>query len=202
MFDRRTFTLAALAAPLVAATATHAETAALPLDDDGLHVQPWLMQTFLDMREDFTDTAAAGKRFAVLWEQRGCPYCREMHAVNFADPEIVSYLTDKFGILRLNLWGSRLVTDFDGEEIEERELARKWRVNFTPTIVFLDDKLVAGKSGFDHEIARMPGYFKPFHFLSMFHYVSDKAYADTDFQRYLQARFKDLEDKGIKPKIW
>src|SRR5690606_9335432 len=115
------FTLAALAAPLVAATAGRAETAAGALDDDGLHSQPWLMQTFLDLGDDFAETSAAGKRFAVLWEQKGCPYCREMHAVNLADPEIVAYITAQFGILRLNLWGSRPVIDFDGEQLEERD---------------------------------------------------------------------------------
>lgn len=200
--DRRTFALAALAAPFFAACTPVARAAELQLDDDGLHIQPWLMQTFLDLREDFADTAAAGKRFTVLWEQRGCPYCREMHAVNFADPEIVSFVTSKFGIVRLNLWGSRAVTDFDGEAMEERDLARKWRVNFTPTFMFFDDKLAEGKSGFDLEVARMPGYFKPFHFLTMFEYVVDKGYADTSFQRYLQAKFEALEAKGIKPKVW
>ena len=95
MVNRRTFTLAALAAPMVAATAGRAETAAGTLDDDGLHSQPWLMQTFLDLGDDFAETSAAGKRFAILWEQKGCPYCREMPAVNLADPEIVEYIPAK-----------------------------------------------------------------------------------------------------------
>lgn len=201
--DRRTFTLLALALPAAGAGASANEPEpALPLDDDGLHVQPWFMQTFLDLRDDFTEAADAGKRFAVLWEQRGCPYCREMHAVNFADKEIVDYVSSNFGVVRLNMWGSRAVTDFDGEELEERQLARKWRVNFTPTFQFFADVLEDGKSGADQEVARMPGYFRPFHFLSMFEYVVDKAYAETGFQSYLQEKFDALEARGIKPKVW
>ena len=49
---------------------------------------------------------------------------------------------------------------------------------------------------------RMPGYFKPFHFVSMFEYVKDNAPGKVPFQRYLQDKFKRLEDQGKKPKIW
>ena len=71
----------------------------------------------------------------VLFEQRGCPYCKELHAVNFARSEITDYIREHFMVVQLDLWGSREVTDFDGEAMEERALAGKWRVNFTPTTV-------------------------------------------------------------------
>ena len=201
MMDRRTFHKASLALAGLAAAPSLAG-AAVEMNDDGLHVQPWFMETFLDLRDDLAETTAAGKRFAVLWEQRGCPYCREMHEVNLQKKQIVDYLTANFGILQLNLWGSRRVTDFDGEELEERDLARKWAVNFTPTIVFLGTKVGEGKSGKDAEVARMPGYFKPFHFISMFEFVKQEAYADNGFQRFLQDKFEALEAKGIKPDVW
>ena len=174
------------------------------VSDDGLYTQPWFLQTFLDMRDDLTEAAGQGKRFAVLWEQKGCPYCREMHRVNLARPEINAYVRGRFAIVQLNLWGSREVTDFDGKAMEERELARRWRVTFTPTIQFfpptLDD--AAGANGAEIEVARMPGYFKPFHFVSMFEFVHDKAYADQRFQRYLQQKFAELKAKGIDPNAW
>ncbi|MGA1235015.1 MAG: thioredoxin, partial [Lutimaribacter sp.] len=49
------------------------------LGDDGLHVAPWLNDTFLDLREDLADANAQGRRFAVIIEQRGCIYCSRMH---------------------------------------------------------------------------------------------------------------------------
>ena len=175
---------------------------AAELNDDGLHVQPWFLESFLDLREDQAEATAAGKLFAIFFEQRGCPYCKEMHEVNFQKKQIVDYVTGNFAVLQLNLWGSRTVTDFDGEELEERDLARKWAVNFTPTIVYFDAEVPEGQSGKHAEVARMPGYFKPFHFLSMFEFVRTGAYADHGFQRFLQDKFKNLEAKGIKPEVW
>lgn len=51
-------------------------------NEEGLHVQPWFLDTFRDVREDMQEAADAGKQVAILFEQKGCPYCREMHRVN------------------------------------------------------------------------------------------------------------------------
>jgi thioredoxin-related protein len=203
MIDRRTFGSAVLATAGLALTPSFAwATAELEVSEDGLHVQPWFMQTFLDLRDDHTDLSANNKRLAILFEQRGCPYCREMHRVNFKDDRLVDYIKENFGVQQLNIWGSRKVVDFDGEELEERDLARKWGVVFTPTTVFISKDAPEGKSGKELEVARMPGYFKPFHHISMFEYVKKEAYKDQVFQRFLQDRFKELEAKGIKPDVW
>jgi len=174
------------------------------MTDDGLFTQPWFLQSFLDLGEDLEEAAAGGKRLVVMWEQKGCPYCRETHLVNLARPEINDYVRDNFAVLQLNLWGSRPVTDFDGTVMEERELARRWRVNFTPTVQFFPPSLddVGGRPGNEIEVARMPGYFKPFHFISMFEFVRAEAYRDQNFQRFLQAKFADLQSRGIDPNVW
>lgn len=175
---------------------------AVELNDDGLHVQPWFLDTFLELADDLKEAGDQGKNFAVFFEQRGCPYCREMHQVNLARPEISGYIAANFAPIQLNLWGSRMVTDFDGEELEERDLARKWGVNFTPTICFFPMGDPEAKSGRDLEVARMPGYFKPFHFVSMFEYVRQGRYKDIDFQRFLQEKVAKLEEEGVKVDIW
>jgi len=108
---------------------------ALAPGDDGLYKQPWFLDSFLELGDDLTSAAAEGRGLVVLFEQAGCPYCRELHAVNFARPEIADFLTAHFDVVQLDLWGSRAVLDFDGEELEERALAAKWGVNFTPTTV-------------------------------------------------------------------
>lgn len=198
--SRRSFNKIIFSAPLLF-TASGFSAGAAEVNDDGLHVQPWFMETFLDLAEDKAEVEAEGKHFAVLFEQRGCPYCREMHEVNFARDEISNYVQSNFGILQLNMWGSREVTDFDGEALEERDLARKWNVNFTPTIVFLRK----GGTGTmpQIEVLRMPGYFKPFHFVSMFEYVAEEKYQGSEgFQRYLQEKFQRYEAEGKKPDVW
>lgn len=171
---------------------------------NGLYVQDWFHESFLDMSEDLAEAAEQGKHLAILWEQRGCPYCREMHAVNFADPEIRSYIQENFTIVQLDMWGSRTVTDFDGEALEERAMARKWGVHFTPTIMFFSDDpaATAGKPANQGEVMRMPGYFKPFHFISMFEYVRGAHYENIGFQKFIQARYNRLKEEGKEPKVW
>jgi thioredoxin-related protein len=48
----------------------------------------------------------------------------------------------------------------------------------------------------------MPGYFKPFHFITMFEFVHEGAYERLSFQRYLQEKVAALQAKGIKPEMW
>ncbi len=168
------------------------------LTGDGLYTQPWFLQSFLDLREDLDEAAAGGKRFAIIWELRGCPYCRQTHLVNFAQPEIRAYVRENFDILQLNIVGSRRVTDFDGEELEERALARKNGVRFTPTVQFFPETApgtapgtangLDGAAGRGSEVSRMQGYFRPHHFLAMFEYVNQKAYEAGDFGAFLKGR--------------
>ncbi len=160
------------------------------LGDDGLHKQDWFLESFLELAEDLADATKAGKRLAILWEQRGCPYCHDLHRINLADAKVVAYIRAHFAIIQLNLWGDREVTDFDGEKLREKEFARKYRINFTPTLQFFPETPdeMKGKKGADAEVARMPGYFRPFHFISMFEYVREKRYVHQDFQRYIMEK--------------
>ena len=191
----------AAATTLVGTTATHSATDTASIGDNGLHIQDWFLESFFDLKEDRSDAAASGKSLAILFEQRGCPYCAEMHRVNFARKEITDYIKANFEILQVDLWGSREMTDFDGAQLPEKKLARKWRVNFTPTIIFIKPG-TEELDPFELEVARIPGYFKPFHFISMFEFVAEKKYDEMPFQCYLQTKFKVLEEKGIKPDLW
>ena len=208
MMDRRRFGITALAAGLATGVVGGMVAAAGRIEpilgEDGMYHQSWFVNSFLDLKEDLAEAAEAGKRFVVMWEQRGCPYCRETHMVNFARPEISHYVRDNFAVLQLDLFGSREVTDFDGEAMEERALARKWGIVFTPTIMFFAESVaeVEGKTGAQAEVTRMPGYFKPFHFITMFEYVKESAYERQHFQKFLQAKGDRLRAQGVEVNIW
>jgi thioredoxin-related protein len=158
--------------------------------DDGRPSQDWFLNSFLILKEDLAESAAQGRRFAILWDQRGCPYCLEMHKVNFGDPAVSRYIRERFNILQLDMFGSREVTDFDGQVLPENELSRKYGVVGTPTIQFLPERAeaVEGKKGRAVEVARMPGYFKPDHFIAMFEYVAEHGYDREPFAQYVKAR--------------
>lgn len=195
---------AALALALFAGPSGAGELLPEPkLGDNGLHVQDWFVNSFLDIGEDLAEAKAEGKGLVVIFEQPGCPYCREMHQVNFRKPELVEQVKATFNVVQLDLRGSREVTDTDGEKLEERALARKWGVVFTPTLIFLaGDANIDGRPAVQAAAQVMPGYFKPFHFASMFDYVASGAYRDTFFQDFIVTRRERLREEGKDVTLW
>jgi thioredoxin-related protein len=172
-------------------------------DEDGLYRQSWFNFSFLDLREDFAEAKAEGKRFAVIFEQRGCPYCAKLHKEILSQRYINDYVRENFRVVQLDLWGSREVTDFDGTSMSEKVLAERWGVIFTPTIVFFKDDLTGleGKWGRELEaIERMPLSYGRDTFYDLFVWVRHKLYQqDRNFQRFHIARIGEREALKNKP---
>ena len=201
MIKRRDLLLAASAAVALPALAT---PSLAKINADGLHTQPWFMETFMDLREDHAELTAQKKHFAIFFEQKGCPYCAAMHEKNLSQAYISDYIRKNFGVLQINLFGAKEVTDFDGKTMEERNLARRWGILFTPTIVFIRPNLegLDGLNGKQLQIARMPGYFKRFHFITFFEYIAGDHYKTIDFQRFLQAKADKMRKEGKEIDLW
>ena len=159
------------------------------LGDDGLYRQPWFLESFLELVDDLAGASEKKKRFAIMWELRGCPYCKQTHLVNFAKPEIENFIKDRFEVLQLNIIGSREVTDFDGEKLSEKRLAEKYGVRYTPTFQFFSDNVtgLARKKTREREVARAQGYLEPRDFLAMFRFVVERAYEKGSLRDYLKA---------------
>lgn len=171
---------------------------AVELGDDGLHKTPWMRDTFKDLREDLAEANAEGKRLVLFFEQRGCVYCTQMHEEVFPDPVVGGYIADNYFVVQLNLHGDIEVTDLDGESLSEKDMARKWRVMFTPTIMFLPEEVPEGQSAAEAAVAVMPGAFGKGTTLDMFTWVNEKRYLldnGEDFQRY-HARMIQERDNG------
>ncbi|HVY56292.1 MAG TPA: thioredoxin family protein [Xanthobacteraceae bacterium] len=162
------------------------------LTDDGLYREPWFIESFLELTDDLEAAHKAGRRLAVIWELKGCPYCRETHLVNFARPDIADYVKSNFDVLQLNIIGSRRVTDFDGTELGEKQLAARYGVRYTPTFQFFPETPAGLKdeTPTKREVARMAGYLRPDDFLAMFRYVREKAYETRSFRDFLKAAEK------------
>lgn len=159
------------------------------LTDDGLYKEPWFLESFLEIADDLEGAAKEGKRFAIMWELKGCPYCKETHFVNFARGDISDYIKANFEVLQLNIIGSRKVTDFDGKEMSEKALALKYGVRFTPTFQFFPERAGSLKAlePAKREVTRLPGYMRPDDFLAMFRYVREKAYESKSFRDFVKA---------------
>mgnify|MGYP001765453369 CR=1 FL=1 len=183
---RRALLTASLAAPFALA----GTRAGAVQTEDGRFHEPWFVETFLDLAEDIGEATGAGRRFVVVWEQRGCPFCRDMHTVHFADPTITDYLKANFDILQLDLHGAREVTDFDGTKLPEKAFAARYGVRLTPTFQFFPESPagLTAKAPMAREVARMPGLLAPRDFLAMFRFVRDKAYETMSFPDYARTR--------------
>ena len=164
--------------------------AAPELTDEGLYKEPWFLDSFMVLAEDLAAADQQGKRFAIMWELKGCPYCKETHVVNFARPDIADYIKANFVVEQLNIIGLKTVTDFDGEELTKKAIAKKYGVQYTTTFQFFGEdparlKTLAPQA---REVARAPGYFRTDDFLAMFRFVRDKAYETKSFRDFLKAR--------------
>ena len=86
-----------------------------------------------EMGEDLAEANDSQKRLLVLFEQKGCGYCKRMHEKVYSVPEIARKLQEDFFVIRVNIFGDLEVTDFDGQTLPEKEIVKKWGVMFTPT---------------------------------------------------------------------
>jgi len=169
---------------IVAALLITGPAVAAELGEDGLYKQTWMPVTFKDMTEDLETAKDEGKRLAIMFEQRGCIYCKELHEKVFSDPEVADYIQENFMVVQMNLFGDEEVTDFDGEALSEKEMAQRWGVVFTPTIMFLPEELPDGPAN-QMAVATMPGAFGKYTTLHMFQWVAEKGYdSDEHFQKY------------------
>ncbi|WP_068113096.1 thioredoxin family protein [Tropicimonas marinistellae] len=175
--------LAAIAALILAAPLA----LAAEIGDDGLHKEPWMRDTFKDLREDLDEANAEGKRLMLIFEQRGCIYCKKMHEEVFSQPEVSDYITEHFFVVQLNMHGQTEVTDFDGEALSETAMARKWGLMFTPLILFLPEEVPEDTPAHRAAVATMPGAFSKLTTYDLLVWVNEKLYEanpDEDFQRY------------------
>jgi thioredoxin-related protein len=168
---------------------------AAEMGDDGLYKPDWFSLTFKDVGEDLAAAREEGKRLVLIFEQRGCVYCRKMHEVVLADPQVRDYIKANYKVVQYNLFGDEEVTDLDGEVLTEKKAARKWGVVFTPTVVFLPEDVTESTNVGKAAVSVMPGGFGKMTTLHMYEWVVAKGYeGDEHFQKYHARR---LEEDGL-----
>lgn len=182
-----TFRVLAAAAILAgAATAIPALAAGEPalgpgLVHPGYHEPPkWFKESFLDLREDVAEAAKAGRRVLLYFYQDGCPYCAKLLQVNFGDRDLADKTRRHFDVIALNLWGDREVTDLAGTATTEKAFGKALRVQFTPTLVVLDEK--------GSTVLRLNGYRPPHEFGIALDFARAGSHATGPFTDYLKSR--------------
>lgn len=136
----------------------------------------WFKESFLDIREDIKEATAANKRAILYFYQDGCPYCTKLLKDNFGKQDIADKTQKNFDVISINMWGDRSVTDFDGKETTEKAFAADLKVQYTPTMLFLDE---GGKV-----VLRVNGYYAPDKFELALDYSAGKHDKEGSFKDY------------------
>lgn len=151
-----------------------------------LHSESWLLKSPLKLAAP----ARSGKPLLVLFEQKECAACDELHGEAFPRAEVAALLK-QFDVAQVDMASREAVQTPQGEKLAARDWARKLGVFYTPSMVFFD----AG----GREVFRVEGYLRPFHLASSLEYVASGAYrTQAQFQRYIEARAAARRAKGEK----
>lgn len=155
-----------------------------------LNAETWLLPAPLKLADTLKRD---GKPLIVLFEQKECAACDEMHLEAFPRPEVTALLA-KFSIARIDMASREPVQTPTGKTLPGRDWARRIGVFYTPSLVFFDK---AGK-----EVFRVEGYLRPFHLGSSLDYVASGAYrGQPEFQRFIEARAAARRAKGERVEL-
>ncbi|TCK18056.1 thioredoxin-related protein [Thiogranum longum] len=135
------------------------------------------------------DKRASGKPLLVLFEQKDCAACDELHQDILARDESRKLLS-KFDVVLLDMWSKTPLTTPDGKRTTAAKWARTLNVQYVPTLVMFDSE--------GREVFRSEAYLRTFHIQSVLDYVASGAYREQpNFQRYIQKRAEALEAQGV-----
>ncbi len=136
------------------------------------------------------DLSKSNKPLLVMFEQKNCSACDELHLDVLKRKESIELL-EKFDIVILDMWSSDELVTPAGKKITIRNWAKKLGIQYTPSLVFFDNK--------SEEVFRSDAYLKSFHIQSVLDYVSSGMYKkQSNFQRYVDSRAYRFRDQGIE----
>ena len=137
-----------------------------------------------------TDLSSQKKPLLLMFEQRKCAACDELHLDILKRKESINLLSG-FNVLVVDMWSHQIITTPSGQKMKVRDWAKQLDVKYAPSLLFFDDK--------GNEVFRADAYLKAFHTQSVMDYVSSGAYkTQSNFQRYIDERADHLREQGIE----
>ncbi|HEU0187546.1 MAG TPA: thioredoxin fold domain-containing protein [Gallionellaceae bacterium] len=151
-----------------------------------LHDSPQYLQPPFRLDEA---VKTSSKPLLVMFEQKQCQACDELHLDILQRPESAELLA-RFQVVLLDMWSAAEVVTPAGRKTTAQKWARELHVPYAPTLVFFD---AAGS-----EVFRIEAYLKAFHVQSVLDYVASGAYRQhPGLQRFIEARADGLRKRGI-----
>ena len=164
--------------PMLLQAATSGDGVNAGLLNPGYEEKPsWFNESFLDIREDIDEAAASDRRVLLYFYQHGCPYCSKLLHDNFGDQGIAKKSRQHFDVIAINMWGDREVTGLSGETLSEKEFATGLKVQYTPTLLFLNEE--------GDTVVRLNGYYQPHFFSAILDYVAGNKESELPLRDYI-----------------
>lgn len=130
-----------------------------------------------------------GRALLVLFEQKDCAPCDELHLDILQRPQSREQL-QRVDVVLLDMWSRAPVQRPDGKTSSIAQWARELDILYAPSLVFFDAQGI--------EVFRTEAYLRAFHTQSAIDYVASGAYREQpSFQRFISARADALEARGI-----
>lgn len=142
----------------------------------------WFKESFLEIADDVEEAAEENKHVMLFMHLNGCPYCNRMVNENFSEKNLKPYLLQHFDSIGINIQGDREIAFNEELSVTEKELAQILKVQYTPTIIFLNTN--------NQPVLRLNGYRKPETVKQALHFVNEKAYQKMSFNQYKNLNLK------------
>ena len=139
--------------------------------------------SFGDMQEEMESANEKNKKGVfIFFTMDSCPWCAKMHKEVIPNPKIISFFSKHFVNIEVNIEGNNEMVDFNGDEIEQKKFAQRYKVRATPVLAFFN---LEGK-----EIVRRTGPANFDDFMLLANFVQSGAYKTTNFVKYKRASKK------------
>ena len=139
----------------------------------------WFKESFLELEEDVEEAADEDKRLMLFFHQEGCPYCNLLVEHNLAQKDIEEKMRKNFDVIALNMWGDREVITVAGETYTEKTFAEALGVQYTPTLVFLNEE--------GRVALRINGYYPPQNLKLALDYAAGGREKELSYRDYFES---------------
>lgn len=147
--------------------------------EDELVNPDWFNLSYGDLSDDLKEATNNGKKGIITYfGQKRCAYCKQFFETSLADTDIQNYLRKHYSVIAFDIWGIEEVIDTDGKKYTERELSIHYKTNFTPSLVFYNEK--------GTPVFRLRGYYPAYKFRAALQYVTEEFYKDETFPEYFE----------------
>ncbi|UCB54775.1 MAG: thioredoxin fold domain-containing protein [Thiotrichales bacterium] len=140
--------------------------------------------------DDLKAALAPGKYLLVIFGQKQCATCDELH-LDILKRDESRELLKRLNVAVIDLWSDQKIITPDGSERKIFDWAKQLDIKYAPSLVYFNDR--------GEEVFRSDAYLRSFHVQSVMDYVTTGAYKEQpNFQRYIDARADRLRAQGVE----